>query len=440
MLPSLRRGTPAFLSLILGLAIAVSPVMPAAQAGPSSPARAAAAAPTLPVYHGVSGGSRINVAGVVKSDLTGASSLRVDHTPRSTANTTANVNLFGGLVKADTVSTYQRAANILGGGASITSEARIAGVSLLNGLISVDAIETTAVAKINAAGDVSRTGGTKFVHIHIKDQTVPINVPKNFGITIPGVATVVLNRVQGQLGGDALIKSQATGIFITLLKPSNGLSAGASIEITPTMARILLPTPIDGEPAFGFAYSTRAQVHVGNAVNVLSAPVAVIICPAGGTNGADLTNGTARVMLPGLADIKGIANTANATVTANMTDATLTSKTGAVNLLNGAITLDAITSTSHVHQDGSNPPTKDVSSQILNLTIGGNPVPVNVSPNTVIEIPGLVRVVINEQSELPFPFNGKAVMALHVTALPNAPDNIAGLDLEVGVAAAWVSR
>jgi hypothetical protein len=429
-----------FFPFLLGLAMLVSPVMPAAQAAPVAPVRAAAATPTDPVYHAVSGATRVNVAGVVRSELTAASTLRVETAPRYAENKTANINLLNGLIKAEAASSYQRTTKRLGGGITLTSEAKIAGVSLLNGLITVDAIETKAIATINAAGDVSRSGGTKLVGVHIKDQNVPINVPKNFGIVIPGVAKVVLNEVKGQIGGDALIKSAATGIHIVLLAPRDDLSVGANVEVTPTMARILLPVPIDGEPAFGFAYSTRAQVHVGNAVNVLSAPIAVVICPAGGTNGVDLTNSTARVRLPGLLDIKALANTANAVVTSTLTDATMTAKVGAVNLLNGAITLDAITATSRVVQHGSNPPTKTADAQILGLTIGGNPVPVGVDPNTVIEIPGLVRVTINEQTELPFPYNGKAVRALHIEALPDAPDNIAGIDIEVGVAAAWVSR
>ena len=419
----------------------VSPLAPAAEAGPAAPVRAAAAAaPTDPVFHAVSGGSRINVAGVVRSELTAASTLRVETAPRYVENKTADVNILNGLIKARAVSTYQRTTARLGGGTTVTSEAKIADVSLLNGAITVDAIETKAIATINGAGEVSRSGNTRLVGVHIKDHNVPLTVPKNFGLTIPGVAKVVLNEVRGQIGGDALIKSQATGIHIIILKPRDDISVGANIEITPTMARILLPTPINGEPAFGFAYSSRVTAHVGDALRVVSAPTAVVICPAGGTNGVDLTNATARVRLPGLVDVQGLANTANAVVTDTDTDATMTAKIGAVNLLNGAITLDAVTATSRVVQHGSDPPTKTVSSQILNLVIGGNPVPVNVDPNTVIEIPGLVKVIINEQTELPFPYNGKAVRALHVIALPDAPDDIAGIDIEVGVAAAWVSR
>ncbi|WP_183096313.1 choice-of-anchor P family protein [Nocardioides stalactiti] len=431
-------GLSTVLTLLLGLTFVAGPVSSTAPAV-AAPARAtAAAASTDPVFHAVSGGTRVNVAGVVRSELSAASTLRAETAPRTAENKTANIDLLNGVIHVDGVTSRQTTRAVLGG-TQVASEAKIAGVSIFDGLITADAIETKATATIDGGG-VRRNGFTKLIGVKIGDQRIPINVAKNTAIVIPGVLRVVVNEVRGQVGGDALIKSQATGLRITLLKPRDGLSAGASIEITPTQARILLPVPIDGEPAFGFAYSTRVGVHVGDAVNVLSAPTGVVMVPAGGTNGVDITNSTARAFVPGIATIHGLANTANAVVTEDATDSTLTARIGKVNLLDGAIQLDAITAWSHVAQNGANPPTKSAGAEILGLVIGGEPIPVGVEPNTVIEIPGLVRIVINEQTDLPFPYNGVAVRALHITALPGAPDELDGVDIEVGVAATWVNR
>lgn len=406
--------------------------------GLTTTARAAAAAPTDPVYHAVSGGTRVNVAGVVQSDLTAASSLRVETAPRKVENATANVDVLNGVAHVEGVQSRNQTKKVFGG-IEVSSWARIAGISLLNGLVTADAIETEATATIRN-GDVSRTGGTKFIGVRIGGKKIPFNVPKNTSIVIPGVISVVVNEVRGQLGGDALIKSQATGLRITLLKPQAGLSLGASIELTPTMARILIPEPIEGAPAFGYAYSTRAAVHVGDAVNVMSAPTGIVICPAGGTNGAELTNSTARAVLPGVLKVRGLSNSAEATVTEDLTDATMTAEIGNVDVLNGLIKLRAVTATAHVNKVGSNQPTKDADAKILGLTIAGKSIPVGVEPNTVIEVPGLVKVVINEQTDLPFPYDGIAVRALHIIALPGAPADLAGVDIEVGVAGAWVIR
>ena len=404
----------------------------------TSVARAAAPAGTEPVYHAVSGGTRVNVAGVVKSDLTAASSLRVETAPRAVENKTANVDVLNGVAHVEAVQSRNSTRKVLGG-IEVSSYARIAGVSLLNGLIKADAIETTATATIRN-GEVSRAGRTKFIGVKIGDQKIPLNVPKNTGITIPGVLSVVVNDVRGQVGGDALIKSQATGLRIVLLKPQAGLSAGASIELTPTMARILIPEPIDGAPAFGYAYSTQVGVHVGDALKIRSAPTAVVICPAGGTNGVELDNSTAKVLLPGVVKANVLSNTANATVTSDLTDATMSARIGAVNLLNGLIKLSAVTAEAHVVKSGTDPTVKEATAKIVGLTIAGKSIPIGVEPNTTIEVPGLVKVVINEQTDLPFPYDGIAVRALHIQALPGAPNDIAGIDIEVGVAGAWVLR
>ena len=87
----------------------------------------------------------------------------------------------------------------------------------------------TGYASAPSGWSIAHTGGTKFVGIHVQDNHVPLNVPRNLTLTIPGLAKVVLNKVTGQLGGDALIKSIAAGIHITLLQPYGGLNAGASI-------------------------------------------------------------------------------------------------------------------------------------------------------------------------------------------------------------------
>lgn len=389
------------------------------------------------IYESRSGGTRVKVGGVVRSDLTAASYMHTKDAPHYTENATAAINILDGLITASGVSTYQRTTNLLNGGITITSEAKIAGVSLFDGAITADAIETKATATL-ANGNLTRTGNTKFVNLHVRDHDLGLTVGKNTTIEIPGLAKVVLNEVQGQMGGDSLIKSVATGIHVTLLQSYNGTSAGASIEVTPTFARIALPTPIEGIPVYGVAYSTRARVHVGDAIKMKSAPTSAIIMPAGGTNGMDLTNYTARVNVPGLLEAHGLSGTANGLVTPTETDGTMTAKIADLSLFDGRITADAITSTAHLHVFDGSPPTANGTSHILNLVIDGKSYPVDAQPNTVIEIPHLVKVIINEQQRSTGHIDGITVRALHVIALPDAPNDVAGLDLEVGVAAVWV--
>ena len=89
-------------------------------------------------------------------------------------------------------------------------------------------------------------------------------------------------------------------------------------------------------------------------------------------------------------------------------------------------------------QDGDTLNTQRDSYAQIKFPDGGQ---VTMKPNTTIKVPGLVKVVINEHTQLRNrPYNGIAVRALHVIALPDAPEDIAGIDLELGVAAAWVQH
>lgn len=408
------------------------------EAGPLA-STARAADPTDPVFQSVSGGSRVTVAGTVQSELTGASSLRVTQPGRSSENGIAGVNVLDGLLTATAVTTRQRTTRTLGGGTTITSQAKITGVGLLGGAITVDAIETKAAATLNG-DDVKRTGSTRLVNLHVQDNDLPVAVPKNTAVTIPGLAKVVLNEVKGQVGGDALIKSVATGIKITLLSDYGQLGKGATIEITPTKAQILLPVPIDGEPIFGVAYSTRTRIHVGDTLKLNAGPTSAMIMPAGGTNGLTLTNAAAKLNLPGLVTAYGLSGSAEGVVTHAESEGLMIGRVAEVSLLGGAITIDAAVGKAHLRKVDGSPPTVDAVSRLVGLTINGETFPVRVEPNTVVEIPGLVKVIINEQIRQTFPFNGIAVRALHIIALPDAPDDIVGLDMELGVAAIWVNN
>lgn len=427
-----RRG---IAGVVVALLVSLLAVI---DAGPlASPARAAD--PTDPVFQSVSGGTRINVAGTVYSELTGASSLRVTRPGRSASNKIADVNVLDGLITAEAVSTRQRTTRSLTGATSIISEAKITGVGLLGGAITVDAIDTQATATLNG-NEVKRTGRTKLVNLYVQDNDLPIAVPKNTAVTIPGIAKVVLNEVKGQVGGDALIKSVATGIKITLLNDYGQLGKGATIEITPAKAQILLPVPIDGDPLFGAAYSTRTRIQVGETLKLNAGPTSAMIMPAGGTNGLELETATARLNLPGLAKARVLSGTAQGVVTPAESDGEMIGRVADVDLLGGLISVDAVVGKARLNKQDGSPPSVEAVSRLVGLTINGETYPIQAEPNTVVEIPGLVKVIINEQIRQTFPFNGIAVRALHVIALPGAPDDLVGLDMELGVAAIWVNN
>ena len=75
---------------------------------------------------------------------------------------------------------------------SLTSHAETADVDLLGGLITADAVDTTSTTTFTGT-DFETNSYTQFVNLKISNFDVPINIARNFTLTIPGVAKVVLN-------------------------------------------------------------------------------------------------------------------------------------------------------------------------------------------------------------------------------------------------------
>ena len=102
--------------------------------------------------------------------------------------------------------------------------------------------------------------------------------------------------------------------------------------------------------------------------------------------------------------------------------------------LSGAlISATAIGSTSHVRLDGGTPVTEG-NLQFINLKIAGKVIPVDVAPNTTINVAGLGKVVINEQKEQRAPGVGHIyrVIALHVTLDTARAGLPVGAEIQIG--------
>lgn len=108
-----------------------------------------------------------------------------------------------------------------------------------------------------------------------------------------------------------------------------------------------------------------------------------------------------------------------------------------VNLLNGAIKVDAVDSTSTAAADSTTTGIKldgRTSTTFLNLSIGGKSYPVNVPANTTINLGTLAKIVINETKVTKAPKAVQAVgSALHITLLKASGNLPAGAEI-------WLNR
>lgn len=362
------------------------------------PAPAANAAPTTWVYAASTGATYVNaLGGTVSSDLTAQSYISgADSNTHS--NSTAGVDAAAALSvgAAQTTTSAVRTDE----GTTLTSYARTTGVKLLGGLISADAVETSISTTGKPTGTTAVTGGTKLVGLKIIGVDLPVHIPQNYNVTIPGVANVTINfALHGSDSGLAITHGWA--LAIQLLQDRNGLNAGATVMLNPVHHYLMEEVPSHGARLNGFAYSSRVETKVGDSIKVVSDPTAYQGTPIASSEGATLRNSTASANIPGLATLGTLTSTSlsNRDKEGNG-EITNVNKTVGLNLLGGLITADAIEVTAQGKlQDGEW--TQSMKMTAVNLIVAGQRIPVDVAPNTAIDVAGLGKVEINKQGYIP---------------------------------------
>lgn len=391
------------------------------------------AAVTDQILTGTAGATQvIGANGVVESGPTSASGLTITEPGRQSTNTTASaavdglvgVNVLGTSVTTSATATGKR----------IDSKSRLADVDLLGGKIHAAAVTTTSTVTA-APGVATPSGNTQFVGLTVAGQQLPVTIPKNYRVTIPGVATVTLNSTSGVQTSDATAIERASAIKVTLLSAVGSHPAGTTVLVAPTYAEATSREPL-GDIVGGTGYSTKITGSAGGSVNVDSGPTARIIMPYGGTGGKTVTNSTAGVSVPGVVCTGVLANSINGSRAQEASRSTVTSKAANVNILSGLVKADAVTAQAEAVRKAGGPTTQSMQSTLVNLVVGGRAIPADAKPNTVVKIAGgLATVTINEQAKSA---TGATVRALDVRVTGSGLGLPVGTCIEVGVANAWV--
>jgi hypothetical protein len=383
---------------------------------------------------GWSGGSIVRAANnTVTSALTAASSIEG---PKFQSNTnSAALIKVSSLIDAGAVSTSTQAIPIPGG-VEVISTVKTADVSLLGGAVRVKAINTTAVATY-ISGVVTSDTSTTFVGATVGKTNIPITVPKNLGITIPGIAKVYLNVTFTAKAAGNAVMTEGAGLYVSLLKPVGQNAIGAEVILNPTYSAIQLQDPTLAHSVLGSAYGTRVTAAVGTLVNVQSDPTSPITMPAAGTHGVTNFNTVAGVNLTPLAQVGAVTTSATGTDTATVLDSRTTSEIAGVNLFNGLITADAIKAVAHAHGTPGITSTyhSDGAATFVNLKIGSTTIPINVKPNTVINIANLAIVTINQITQTA---NAVLVRVLDIKITTAAYGLPVGAEIQVATATAAV--
>lgn len=170
------------------------------------------------------------------------------------------------------------------------------------------------------------------------------------------------------------------------------VAAAASVALTTTF---LVTTPASGADLQYF--------HAGNAaghyVNVLGGTVESGPSASSQLRTTEVPNSTSNTLagadVAKLLHVEAISTDVSTSAIAGGSQVTSTAKAADVRLFDGRIRLNAVTTSSTVKVvDGI--ASFASQSELLGLVVNGKRIPVSVSPNTTIEIPGLAKVVINQ--------------------------------------------
>ncbi len=403
-----------------------------------APAPAAQAADVAYTYQAATGGTQVKLLGnTVRSDMTAASSVSGGPASASTKNSTAAVNVEG-LVRAGAVETVT-SATVEQSGTTLNSAARTAGLNLLNGLITADVVTTNVSTVGRADGTSSATGGTQLAGIHIAGVDLPVNIPENFAVRIPGVAAITLNYRQ-HTEFDGGIYSVGWAIGVRLLEPRAGYPEGARVLVNPFVHILAEAGPQTGAKLGGVAYSTRVRADVGDGIQVVSDPTARMGTPYFSSKGMTLENRVVGVNVPGLLTTDAAMSTSTSTKNGSNAEILNTNELADLNVLGGLITADALRVEAHGKLlDGTW--TSRMKMTFVNLVVAGTQIPIDVSRNTIIDVAGLGKVTINRQLVNTAPNKGiyqNQIYGIRITLSTERAGLPVGAVIEIGAASTLI--
>ncbi len=285
--------------------------------------------------------------------------------------------------------------------ARVKNTSKVTGLNALDGLVRADAIKAVANTSANATTMRSTPNGSEFVNLRIAGQPIRADVAANTRVNLDGIGYVLLKSVKKDGNGESL--SKITVDMLTIVVTENN-----SFDL-PVGSRIVVAHAVSGysrtEPNVivgGQAYAATALTTTDAFKNrVGKAAFVVIGCE--GTNGKTRTNNVNTLDVGNVLSSGTGVTTAFGGPTSTGTVAKTTARVEDLELLNtttfpdGLITADAITAVAKDTFRNGQRFSSTQGSRFVNLNVAGVAVPLDVEPNTRIELPGIGYVIVNEQ-------------------------------------------
>ncbi len=320
--------------------------------------------------------------------------------------------------------------------AEVKNTAEVENLNLLGGMITADAVKSVAMVSATKSRLTASAADSGFTNLKIAGKSYPGTAKPNTVITLPNIGTVTLNAQTKNQG----FTSSSIVVGMLVLKVTNPAGVGLPISLPiPTVKLPLGTTIYVGRAAAGYnrqvpkaalsgsAYGALATAQVTGALENSIGKVATVNLGCEGTDGAVVSQRQST-------NVQNIAvvNKAKSTVQSGRKGAgmyaTTTSTIQSLSLLGGLIQGTNMTAVAKETLVDGKLTSSTAGSGFDQLTILGVPVPTNAPPNTGRALPGLGKVIVNEQVPGTKPGQGTTVNGLHIQITQTNP-----LKIPVGV-------
>ncbi|MDX6646715.1 MAG: hypothetical protein QOK40_2442 [Miltoncostaeaceae bacterium] len=377
------------LLMALAMAIGVFPVASASAA--LSPGSAGVVANAY--------GSYVSVAQVVTIGRTAVAGLSCNADPATNpmdSNTVATVNLP--VIGSLGVLNSEVSAGPSNGGLQSRAKSNLAQLNLLGGLISGTLVQSSVVATMDSNGNISfDTSGSSLVDLNVAGIKIAANAAPNtqIDLNVVGITGHVVLNEQTTSSAGRVMSVKAVHVVIDMPDLLRGLLGVKPLtEVVIAQARAGFTdskTSLDGM-AYGSLVKVGGLLRLG--------PSARVGLPCKGTGGTPVTNTLLSINLPPILNL-GVMNTSvNGEAIAGGTSYSESSaEVLNLNLL-GLVKADVIKSVAYAEKTGNTVTLKTEGpkagkTQFLTLIVLGNPITIDVAPNTKVSIPGLATLWLN---------------------------------------------
>lgn len=287
------------------------------------------------------------------------------------------------------------------------STATVQHIDVLAGLITADVVTAQSTSTCDGATATSSAAGTTLANLVVAGVPIGALPPPNtvVPINVPLVVTGSVTINEQIAGGNGTSTSSLTvnllhvQISTLVLGTVDLVIASAHSDVTcgppaptptPTPGPCVPGAPITGDPVVsGEAYDLFVNVPPAS----LPPNPHVVLAPSGGSLAASVASFTQS----GVVSTGTLTVNANGTTTPTMASSDASARVENLNLLAGLVTATVAQAVSSSACDGSAAVSSDANTVFVNLVVNGTPIAGTPPPNTVIGIPGVATVTLNEQ-------------------------------------------